>query len=253
MKVCRTCKKRLPLSSFEYTAYGERLECRQCRAERYKNKYHSDQEFREQELVKCRLWQKNNKAHIREYWQKNKKKYLMWAKQWRERNKDKVAENNKKWKEKNRDKVRLLNKIWRQNNLEKARVSSRKCSKNHRKERQAYWRSKYQSDSIFKMTDHLRNRIRKVLKSCNTKKSLHSIKLLGCNPFQLKNYIENKFNAEMSWENYGRLGWHLDHVRPLASFDLSDPEQQKIAFHYTNLQPLWWHENLKKGKKFQVT
>jgi len=51
----------------------------------------------------------------------------------------------------------------------------------------------------------------------------------------------------MSWDNYGYRGWHIDHIRPCASFDLTDPEQQRECFHYTNLQPLWWQDNLRKG------
>lgn len=56
----------------------------------------------------------------------------------------------------------------------------------------------------------------------------------------------------MTWENYGGV-WHIDHVRPLRSFDLSQPEQQKQAFHYTNLQPLFATENLRKGAKVNMT
>jgi hypothetical protein len=54
----------------------------------------------------------------------------------------------------------------------------------------------------------------------------------------------------MTWENHGKFGWHFDHIQPLRVFDLSDPEQVKIAFWYTNLQPLWWKDNLKKNKGF---
>lgn len=54
----------------------------------------------------------------------------------------------------------------------------------------------------------------------------------------------------MTWENYGFYTWHIDHIRPCASFDLSDPEQQKICFNYKNMQPLWAHENLSKHAKY---
>jgi hypothetical protein len=55
----------------------------------------------------------------------------------------------------------------------------------------------------------------------------------------------------MTWENHGRYGWHIDHIRPCASFDLADPEQQRKCFHYTNLQPLWASENMRKGDKWE--
>ena len=54
----------------------------------------------------------------------------------------------------------------------------------------------------------------------------------------------------MSWDNWSIKGWHIDHIRPCSSFDLSDPTQQKECFHYTNLQPLWASENLKKNNKW---
>ena len=53
----------------------------------------------------------------------------------------------------------------------------------------------------------------------------------------------------MTWKNHGRFGWHIDHIKPLEKFDLTDPNQQLIAFNYKNCQPLWWKENLEKGKK----
>ena len=74
-----------------------------------------------------------------------------------------------------------------------------------------------------------------------------TIKLLGCNINELRFYLEGKFIDGMSWDNYGE--WHIDHIRPCASFDLTDPEQQKKCFHYTNLQPLWAEDNLSKGDK----
>jgi hypothetical protein len=53
----------------------------------------------------------------------------------------------------------------------------------------------------------------------------------------------------MNWQNHKRFGWHIDHIKPCSSFDLSKEEEQLACFHYTNLQPLWWHENLKKSNK----
>jgi len=77
-----------------------------------------------------------------------------------------------------------------------------------------------------------------------------AVLLLGCSITTLKVHLERGFKVGMSWENYGRRGWHVDHIRPLRSFNLTDPEQIQKAFHYQNLQPLWARENLQKGSKF---
>lgn len=72
---------------------------------------------------------------------------------------------------------------------------------------------------------------------------------LGCTIDELKLYLESKFSAGMTWNNWSRDGWHIDHIIPLSSFDLTDSEQLKKAIHYTNLQPLWAEENCKKDPK----
>jgi hypothetical protein len=64
----------------------------------------------------------------------------------------------------------------------------------------------------------------------------------------LKGYLAGKFKDGMTWENHGE--WHIDHIKPCASFNLLDEGEQKKCFHYTNLQPLWASENLSKGCKF---
>ena len=73
------------------------------------------------------------------------------------------------------------------------------------------------------------------------------MKLLGCSSEFLRQHLERQFKPGMSWENHGQ--WHLDHIKPCASFDLSKPEQQRICFNYKNLQPLWAIDNMKKGAK----
>jgi len=76
---------------------------------------------------------------------------------------------------------------------------------------------------------------------------MRHIPLLGCRVTELVQYLEAKFQPGMSWEN--RHLWHIDHIQALALFDLTDPLQCAQAFHYTNLQPLWAADNLRKGKR----
>jgi len=98
-----------------------------------------------------------------------------------------------------------------------------------------------------KLKDRLRSRIRNCVKS--ERKSGSAIRDLGCTIEELKLYLESKFQPGMTWDNWSRCGWHIDHVVPLASFDLTDPEQFKQACHYTNLQPLWAKDNLSKSDR----
>ena len=95
-----------------------------------------------------------------------------------------------------------------------------------------------------KIKINLRNRLNH---ACRGRKCSTTHELVGCSWQDLMNHIEAKFQFGMTWENYG--DWHIDHRKPCASFDLTIPEQQKICFHYTNLQPLWAKDNLVKGKK----
>jgi len=90
----------------------------------------------------------------------------------------------------------------------------------------------------------MRERIRAILKNHKASKSDLTFNLLSCNISFFIEHIESKFTQGMTWKNHGDKGWHLDHIKPCASFDLSDPEQQKICFHYTNLQPLWATRNI---------
>jgi hypothetical protein len=73
-----------------------------------------------------------------------------------------------------------------------------------------------------------------------------TLALIGCSIKDLRLYLESLWQPGMSWETYGTDGWHIDHILPCASFDLLDPEQQRKCFHYTNLQPLWAKDNLRK-------
>tara|TARA_R100001163_G_scaffold42664_1_gene32235 strand:+ start:79 stop:777 length:699 start_codon:yes stop_codon:yes gene_type:complete len=100
-------------------------------------------------------------------------------------------------------------------------------------------------DPLQRMIDSQRSRIRCAIR--DSIKSDRTMDLVGCTPNELKDHIESQFKDGMTFDNYGRGGWVIDHIKPIVSFDLSDPEQQRECFHYTNLQPLWEKENLTKG------
>jgi hypothetical protein len=112
-----------------------------------------------------------------------------------------------------------------------------------------YHRERRKRDPIFKLLAYVRGRIRGALSRKNLRKSTKTEQLLGCSVQELKNHLQAQFKAGMSWDNYG--DWHVDHIRPCCNFDLTKIEQQKICFHYTNLQPLWAEENFKKSGRYE--
>jgi len=102
-------------------------------------------------------------------------------------------------------------------------------------------------DLSARLADRLRSRIRSALRSQSARKVSRLDELIGCRIEDLRGHLADKFQPGMSWENYGE--WHVDHIVPCAAFDLTQPEGQRKCFHYSNLQPLWEKENIRKGKK----
>lgn len=138
--------------------------------------------------------------------------------------------------------MRIKNKKYYKKYYEKHKDKIIKCkiiSNNKRR------KVRKQNDPAYKMQCNLR---RRMLLAVNGKRKMSStFDLIGCTPEFLKDYLKSKFSTGMSWDNYGYEGWHIDHILPCSSFDLTDPEQQKKCFHYTNLQPLWAKDNMSKG------
>lgn len=109
-----------------------------------------------------------------------------------------------------------------------------------------YERNKRKNDPVYRLKKSCRTRVNQALKG-GFYKFDKTFTLIGCSPEFLKSHLESQFQAGMSWENYGK--WHVDHVKPCASFNLSAQEEQLKCFHYSNLQPLWAEDNIKKRDK----
>lgn len=110
-----------------------------------------------------------------------------------------------------------------------------------------YWANRRKTDINFKLKNNLRTRINSALK---VKRTSSISTLIGCSIAELKSYLESKFQPGMTWLNHTKDGWHIDHIKPLANFDLTNQEELYKACHYSNLQPLWAIDNLKKGDKY---
>jgi hypothetical protein len=124
----------------------------------------------------------------------------------------------------------------------------REYSKKKRDSINKYIRDRYSSDLQFRISCSLRSRLVIALKG--RQKGDKTLNLVGCTIQELKNHIEKQFKERMSWDNWGYKGWHIDHIKPISRFDLSDKNEILKACHYTNLQPMWSMENHKKGNKF---
>lgn len=148
------------------------------------------------------------------------------------------------------DKYKIKEKAWKLANKDRERENNRTWVRNNLEHRRAYKRALYKKqkqDINFVIKKNLRSRFSFGLK--NNEKQNSVLKYLGCSIEEVKIYLQSKFQEGMTWDNYGIKGWHIDHIVPLERFDHTDESQIYEAWHYTNLQPLWWQDNLRKGIK----
>jgi hypothetical protein len=210
----------------EFLAKNDCRWCSKCKKAKTLNEFWASQYG----CIECnqqvkKKWEQDNPDYFAQYRSNNKDRQQKAHRSWFERNKEKKNEQNRQWYENNKDKTR---------------------------ERNSRNRERYKTLPEFKLRKALRQRVYSFLLGS---KSERTMDLIGCCLEDLKQYLENKFTIGMSWDNYGNPNgnhsecWHIDHIIPCSSFDLSDPEQQKICFHYTNLQPLWGIDNIKKSNK----
>jgi hypothetical protein len=236
MKMCQCCKIEKSLDLFSKNkskSDGLNIYCKECSKRKtnlYKEKY--------PEKVKNSLkqWRQNNKDHRSAY----RKKYY-------QNNKTIEKEQSKIYREKNKEKISIKEKEYRKNNRETILKKKKEYFQKNKDKHAKYVHERRKNDTLYRLQQNLRKRVRDALKGNN--KSAKTMELIGCSIEELWTHIEQKFTKGMNKKNYGLYGWHLDHIMPCDSFDLSDPKQQKECFHYTNLQPLWAKDNIAKSNK----
>jgi len=199
------------------------------------------------------MYRKEHPEAIKRSKKKWEKKNPNYQKEWQKKNPEKVKESQKKYGLNNREKRRISTKRWREKNPEKHLESKRRWRNKNRDRVNKSWNnryhSKYKKDPHFKLAKNLRHRVNKVLLGIN--RSQKTLDLLGVSSVEeIKKYLESLFKEGMNSDNYNFNGWHVDHIRPLDSFDLTIETERLKAFHYTNLQPLWAKENMSKGNKW---
>ena len=220
-KICSKCKEEKEVCEFNIRKNrksGFTSQCKLCICENAKK-------YREinSDLIKSRkkLYHNKNREEI------NKK-----AKEWREKNLEKTLQQKKDYYKENRELVLERSKLWSKNNREKINI---------------YIQTKKNKNSLFRVELNIRSRIKQYLKQKNITQRNKTFDIVGIEVNELKKYLESQFLEGMSWDNYGMYGWHIDHKIPLCS--AKNETELLDLFHYTNLQPLWAEDNLKKNGK----
>jgi hypothetical protein len=211
------------------------------------------------------------RAYKRAYYAANKEKILASRSAYYAANSEKVRADTAAYRAANPEKVRAFETTYRKANSErcrargaayyaanrkKVRASQATYRKANRKKlidhQTRYDRHRCKIDPLYRLTRSLRARLRLAFKCQGVEKTQATFKLTGCTKQELRQHLISQFREGMTLENHGKV-WHIDHIRPCASFDLSDPNQAILCFHYSNLQPLFVDENLRKGDHWEPT
>jgi hypothetical protein len=248
-KICNKCKEEKDICEFyrnPKNISGHRNTCKLCVNEKQKKYSKSNRENRN---LTQQMWREKNTEKVKEYRKKyydeNPEKYKLISKLYRNNHPEQVKLQNKKYYYNNPDysKKRILD--WITKNYD-YRIDYMKNWRLINKEKiKTYKNIKYNNDVMYKLIHNVRTRINGFLTTKNITKNNKTFNIIGCNPQELKEYLEKQFVDGMTWEN--RCKWHIDHKIPLSSAK-TEEEIYKLC-HYTNLQPLWAKDNIKKSNQ----
>lgn len=167
---------------------------------------------------------------------------------WAEANREKLNEYRRARYANNSEGYREQKRLWRQLNQERDKENQRAWHEANPNYRAEYQNKKRNTDIGFKLAHNLRSRLNSAVK--NGQKRGSAVDDLGCSVDDLARRFEFLFQSGMDWDNYGAV-WEIDHIVPLSKINLEDPETQKCACHYSNLQPLFVFDN--RSKRAKVT
>jgi hypothetical protein len=206
--------------------------CIKCKEEKDLNQFRIYKKCRDGYRTDCKICEKNSRI---EYRLNNKEKIKEYNKEYKLNNKERFKEYNKEYHKKYN---KQYSKQYRLNNKERVKKYNKEYQKEYRKQRRII-------EPLFKLRCNICSNIRMAIKRQGYTKNTKTFQLLGCTYEEFKEHIEKKFTKGMNWENQGK--WHLDHIYPIS---LAKDEEEIIRLnHYTNFQPLWALDNLKKGNK----
>lgn len=241
-KICKDCKKEMSLDCFYFSkAKGRHWNrCKACYAV-YRKPLTASYAQRNPDKIK----ESNRKQGV-----KNREKNRAYAKEYHLKNRERGLEERREWyKRQDREKQLQQRRDWYRQNKERHSIARDKYAIEN-KDRLSAARRKWENERLdtdidYRLRKTLASRIRAVVKGIY-KKDKSVVDLIGCSVEEFKIYIENQFQEGMTWENWCFTGWHIDHKIPLSWFNLENENCRSLAFHYTNMQPLWAAENLDK-------
>jgi len=263
-KFCGKCECSKPVEAFgldKDSPDGRRYECKECRSRHEKRIYKTS---KEKHRVRVNRYKTKNREIIRkkgrDYYYQHLEQALAYRKEhfkekaetdrkYRESHKEWFAAYSKDYNKRNKDRLKDMHRAYYAKNKKSCLDRNREYRCRNKDKMRRYireWcRQKRKNDVGYRILYSLRERVRGAL--AGLRKSARTMELVGCSIEQLKHHLESMFVGGMSWENYGKHGWHIDHIKPCCSFDLTKEEEQRRCFHFTNLQPLWAHDNCVKG------
>jgi hypothetical protein len=204
--------------------------------------------------AQCKSWEKKCRQNTAD---RNPGYAAERTREWRKRHPDKVAarliavaerrKSDPEWREEQnaRDRER------RRQSPEKGRENTRRWRAANKARRRAYTneynKARYRTDPSYKACVLMRNRMNRYMGGSRPCSAAFE-NLLGCSWDDFLIHISSQFSEGMTWENWAIDGWHIDHIRPLCTFDHTDPAQVAEAWHHTNMRPMWAEENVRRER-----
>lgn len=222
--------------------------CTKCLVEKKLSDFNKHPQTKDGLQCRCRDCQKDEK---KQYYKKNKINISETNKTYRKEHREKLIEYSKIYYKKNRIKLLEEKKEYYKKNqkiiYEKLLIYNEKNRERVSEYKKLYHKKLKESSPLYKLKVLMRDRLNKFFKYSKLNKNNSTLKIVGCPPDKLKEHIEKQFVDGMSWENHGLFGWHIDHIIPLSSAK-TEEELYKLC-HFSNLQPLWAKDNLRKSNK----
>lgn len=260
MKKCTKCSNKYPATNEYFNKDVSKKDflhshCRNCSKKNKSNYYLLNRNRLIQESI---IYQRNNeKSRARKYKYAKSEKGIIAYKKWKLENKEDINKKEKDRINTNPDyKQRRIEsqKKYVENNREKINEKARLKIKIRDKQKESLYKKKsydkFKNDPYWKLIHYSRVRMNSIVKNNAKQFKIKDMVLYSKEEFIY--HIESLFSEGMSWGNHGKMGWHIDHIKPISSFDLNDINECIECWSLKNLQPLWWSDNLKKGSKINL-